>query len=316
MLRPAAVRALIFVILIAVFGCARQPDRQREVILFSIVGLTPFSDSVSTVNLDGSGQHRILSPKSTASYMYASGYTLRDPLLVVVHQSFDNKIEDKLFAYRLQDRTWEKVFTPPGIVGRGAFSPDHSRIVFVFAPGESAFYKLFVKETGTDQFRRLTTSEEPYEKEGYPSWRPDSKEVAFLTLQMLSGHLFSKLLRIPATGGQPQVILGPEDAPAGVSYSPDGRTLCILSKKGIEEVGLNGEGRRLILDWKVLPHAKHSYGCIKWSPTSNLIAFSMLSKETKKWEIWTVSAEGQNPKKIYTVPEGVVEGVFFLSNQG
>jgi hypothetical protein len=305
-------RMLYFLAFIpALLGCRRGPSSDQGVILLSVVGNAPFSDYVSTLNIDGSGYRRLLSPNSTESYMYASGYNSKGPLFVIAHGLVSNdKVEDYAFVYSPPDRKRVAMQTAQGSVGRGALSPDGSRAVFGFAPGRETYYKLYTKRPEDAEPVRLTISHEDNETEGYASWRADGQEVTFLGLRVSSGHLASRLLRVPASGGEPSVILG-DDSPGGAAYSPNGRTLYALTNRGIEELEPDGNNRRLILDRKLLPDRGFRYGCISAGP--EVIVFAMMNKK-KESEIWTVTPNGQNAKKIYTLTDGSIEGVFFLAN--
>jgi hypothetical protein len=310
--------ALAFAFFFSLFsGCGRKPSGAgQEVILFSVVGSQPFSDSVYTIKPNGWGRKEFLSPTRNTSYLYASGYNLKGPILIVVHTLLDNnRIGDKLSIYRPANNKWEAIDTPPGSVGRAVYSPDHSKLVFAFIPDEKdRFYRLYIKDSKTGEVSKLLRSHEN-ESEGYASWRPDSKEFVFLSLSSSAGHLATKLLRVSEDGSDPLIVMGPDDSPGGAAHSPDGQRLCVLSKLGIEEFDLNHHGRRTILEWKQLPFQAYGYGSIAWSPISNSIAFTIFSKSTKKWEIWTVSPNGENLRRVYTVPDaGTPESVFFLTS--
>jgi hypothetical protein len=297
-------------------SCQGGIRSDQGVILFSVVGNAPFSDSVSTLNVDGSRYRPLLSPTlsptATESYMYASGYSTKGSLLVVAHKLVSDKTEDYLFVYSPLDQKRLAIQTAEGSVGRGAFSPDHSSVVFAFAPGRATYYKLYIKKPQNGQPARLTNARgDDNETEGYASWRPDSQEITFVELRVSSGRVVSRLLRVPTTGGEPSVILE-EDSPGGAVYSPSGRTLYVLTKRGIEEMETDGTNRRLILDWNHLPYAGFRYGCISLCTGSDLIVFAITNKK-KESEIWTVSLNGQNAKKIHTVRDGSIEGLFFLT---
>src|SRR6202022_1761046 len=298
----ARVRALALALFTSwLFGCGHGPSREtQEVILFSVVGAAPFSDSVYTINPDGSGRKQFLSPTRNTSYMYASGYNSAGPILVVAHKLLDaNHAGEQLYTYHPSDHKWETVDTPRGSVGRAIYSPDHSKLIFSFAPDKSEFYKLYIKNIKTGEVRKLLFSNEK-EREGYVGWRPDSKEIVFVGLSSSSGRLSTRLLLVSEEGGDPAVVMGSDDSPGGAAYSPDGQKLCVLTKHGVEELDLDRQSRRVILDWKRLPYQGYRYGSIGWSPRSNLIAFTILNNASKKSEIWTISPNSEDLRKVYT----------------
>ena len=307
-------KILPLIIFISIFaGCRSHVPSGQGVILFSVVGNQPFSDWVSTINVDGSRHRRLLIPSRAESYLYASGYSSKGPLLVVTHKEIpNNRVEDRLSIYSPPTGNWAAIQTAEGSVGRGVLSPDGSTIVFAFAPGREAYYKLYIKRSPGDQPVRLTSSHEENETEGYASWRQDGQEVVFVTLAASAGHLVSKLLRVPVTGGEPTLVLA-DDNPGGAIYSPSGQTLFVLTKRGIEELGLDGTNRRLLFEWRQLPYEGFRYGCITWCTGTDLIAFATMNKK-KESEIWTVSLDGQKPRKIYATKDGSIEGLFFLNN--
>lgn len=317
MIRYSSKIILGLISFISIFGgCRTSAPSEQGGIMFSVVGSQPFSDSVFTINVDGSHHRSFLTPRLTPSrsesYMYASGYSSKGPFLVVAHKEIpNNKVEDQLCVYHPQTQEWAAIQTGEGSVGRGVFSPDSSNVVFAFAPGRTAFYKLYTKKLQDEQAVRLTTSREESETEGYASWRPDGQEVVFVSLHVSSGHLVSKLLRVPATGGGNPIVVLADDNPGGAIYSPNGQTLFALTNKGIEELDFRGT-RRLILDRRQVPDAGFRYGCITWCAGPELIAFATMNKK-KDSEVWTVSPSGQRPKKIYTVRNGSIEGLFFLT---
>lgn len=317
MQKPAAVRILALVLVAAIVsGCRHWGNLEgQELILLSVVGVQPFSDSVSTLTPSGSNYRQILSPAPGVSFMYASGYRTDGPLLVLKHELSKGKdVEDKLYEYWSPNNRWRLIPTPAGgSVGRGVFSPDHSKLAFAFAPDRSeTHYKLYLSDSQTSEVKRLTSYDKP-EREGYASWSPDGKQILFLGLSASSGHLSSRLLRTSEGSSEPELILDASESPAGAAYSPDGKRICVLSKRGIEIMDLTNRGnRRTILEWKSLPYQGLRFGCISWSVTSNQIAFVIQGSKTKKWELWTVADDGHDPKHILTISDGTVEGLYFL----
>lgn len=123
----------------------------------------------------------------------------------------------------------------------------------------------------------------------------------------------TRVVRYVVKTEQALELVGPQDVPGAAAYSPDGHRICLLSKRGIEVIGVDGRDRSIILPWKDLPssYGGFRFGCLSWS-SSDLIAFAISNKETKKSELWTVRSDGSKPTLLRTIDDGSIEGVFFL----
>ena len=56
-----------------------------ELLLFASSGSKPFSDAIEVVEVDGGRAHPLLTPEPRRSYMFASGKSLHDPLVIRIH---------------------------------------------------------------------------------------------------------------------------------------------------------------------------------------------------------------------------------------
>ena len=113
-----------------------------------------------------------------------------------------------------------------------AWSPDGRQIAFLRVHGDGDVDKmpnrdLFVIDARPGaQPRRLTTT--TAEEGGRPAWSPDGRQIAFLLGDEVkySAYDQSKLLVIPAAGGQPRVLTEALDRPVGVAcWAADGSAL-------------------------------------------------------------------------------------------
>jgi hypothetical protein len=291
-------------------GCSTSPRAEvSEVILFVTLGQQPFQDSVSTINLDGSGLRRILTPKKGRSYIYASGNSLQSELVLTVHE-FDlaGQIIDHLYLYNPasdSESGWRRLIKEHGMEGAGYMSPDGSRVAFIFAPHtQPVQLRPWVTNLQSGETIKLTGEDNDEGGwDGYLSWRPDGQEIIFLRLRRVPGGLTSILMRVPARGGEPTEVLEPDEWVFAACYAPDGKSIAVLTKKGLEICEVASKQRRLILTWDSLPSPQFRTGGLIWSRDQDTLAFAILNKQAKRYELWTLSSDGQDAKKIYDQDE-------------
>lgn len=239
-------------------GGETAQDPSGELILFVSVGQTPFQDSVSTINLDGRGLKQLLTPGRRRSYVYASGNSLQDILAVSVHEVAPaGEVVDHLFAYQPRQNTWRRLVNLEGTEGAGFLSPDRSRVAFVFAPHTQPLQlRMWVLDLKTGETGKLPGDDtEEGMWDGYASWRPDGHEIAFLRMRSAPGGISSKLMRVPASGGEPKEILDTGEDIVGVCFGPDGERLAMLAVGGLELLEFTTGERKLILPWGKLNSA-------------------------------------------------------------
>ena len=276
-------------------------------VLFVTIGQQPFQDSVSTINPDGSDLQVVLAPQRDRSYMYASGNSLQRELVVTVHELDPaGQVVDHLYVYSPQSRGWRRLINKTGMEGAGYMSPDDSRVAFIFAPDTKPVQlRPWVTNLQTGETIKLTGEDnEEGTWDGYLSWRRDGQELTFLRLRRTpSGGLTSTLMRVPSSGGEPAELLEPGEWILAACYAPDGTRLAMLTKKGLEILEISNKQRKLILTWDSLPSPQFRTGGLIWSRDQNKIAFAILNKQAKRYEVWTISADGHDAKKIYDQDE-------------
>ncbi|HXP69815.1 MAG TPA: hypothetical protein VOA88_11070 [Candidatus Dormibacteraeota bacterium] len=285
--------------------------RTDERLLFSVLGRSPFSDSIFTIGTDGSDLRPLLTAEPGKSYLYASGTTLSGRMTVVVHEATGRGIADHLYLFYPKNKKWELVDTGDELPGRGVESPDGTQIVFGAAPKSAPWrYRIYLKNFTTGAAKYITSGEDR-SQHGFPIWSPDSKEISFLQVRYQAGTAVATLIRIRPDGTSPKVTLTESDGVRAVAYSPDGKRMCVLTNRGVEILNLESMTREVALPSAKLPNRQFQLGLVTWS-NSNSLAFVVQNGTNKQWELWTVGIDGSNPRCVYTLGEGVVGGIFFV----
>lgn len=286
-----------------------------EVVLFSTISDTPFRDCICSVETDGSNFQRLLSPTQNRSYLYASGNSLRDGLVVTVEElGPSGQIEVHMYLYHPKDGQWKRLITEEGMEGAGYISPDNSRIAYVFAPtSQPKQLRTWIRDLKTDSARKLTGDDnEEGAWDGYLSWRPDGQELVFLRLNLTADGVTSKLMMVSTAGGHSNTILDKPEGIAASCYASDGKRLAILSKNGLEILEVESSRRNVIVPLSALPNVQLVMGSLICSRTKDLIAFSVFNRGSKQYELWTVSSDGTALSHIYN--QGEKDGKLTVSS--
>lgn len=268
-LNPPAKMALVVMTSIAVIAAGwsyfYSRSKRSEVLLFATIGSKPFLDTVYKVRPDGSRLRAVFSPSRGRSYLYASGNSLRDRLIVTVHETnFAGEVVDYLYVNHRVSGEWRRLVTEEGFEGKGVMSPDGSKVVFTLAPTENRGHPtLRITNLQNSETKELTDAEEGT-WDGNPSWRPDGEEITFLRSRFTSEGILSNLLRVSPSGGEPRSLLEPPDEPvAAFCYAPDGKRLAIWAKQGLELLETSDGKRTLILPWTKLSNYEY-HGGVVW----------------------------------------------------
>jgi Tol biopolymer transport system component len=238
--------------------------------------------------------------------------------MVAVHEnnSFTQQIENHLYLYDTGSGAWQRLLTLDGEEGYGLISPDNSHVVLEFEPKNVSGEKrgddrLWLVDLSSGQANKLTTNDEEGTWDTLPAWRPDSEEIMFLRCRLSKTGVRTKLMRVSRKGQEPTFLAeGVVDA----CYSPDGRHLAMVATEGLQIWDPAKDERKLIVPWDSLPNYKYLGVGLTWSKMLNSIAFAITNQTTGESELWTVSSEGKDAKKIFSTKSGRISFPTFIRN--
>jgi hypothetical protein len=289
-------------------GCVPRHNSAEELILFTITGSSPFQDDVHLIEPDGSDERPFLTARRDRSYTFASGNSLNENFVVVVHELDESrKIKDHLDEYNPVTGQWRRLPNVPGGAGAGVISPDGTRAVFSVSPENrrSRALRLWTMNLKTGDTQKLTTGGGDDEWDGYPVWNPDGREIIFLRLRLTPEGVKTKLMRVPSGGGESSLILGDADEVSVVCYNREGDRLAMWSKPGLEIMSLRDSSRAIVLPRSKLPDRIYQgagAGGLAWSRTKDTIAIALINEHSNESEIWTINSDGSGIEKIHSRP--------------
>lgn len=291
-----------------------QP-KPSEVIIFSVIGERPYSDAVLTIWPNGANLELLLEPKDNRSYLGASGNSLQGSLVVAVHENslLTQKPENHLFRYDIPTGSWRRVLAQDGIEGYGVISPDGSQLVLEFEQRTTTDVRgqgrLWIVDMVSGDARMLTNDQKGT-WDTLPTWRSDGQEVAFLRCQLTTKGVMTKLMSISIMGGEPRFLA---DGVVDACYSPNGERMAIVADGGLQIWDPITGTRKVILPWKDLPNHQYLAVGLTWSQSQNKIALGLTNRATGASELWTISSDGMDAKKIFSTTKGRINYPSFIS---
>lgn len=130
---------------------------------------------------------------------------------------------------------------------------------------------------------------------------PDGTQIVFLREDASRKH---RPFRITVGGGDASNLtpIGPwvRDIAGDVSWSPDGSTILFSAKGSIWSIAPDGTG--MVKVPVPTPNDNHYIFGPQWSPDGTRIAFSMVTKSTQRFDIYTTAPDGTDLQRITNSP--------------
>jgi Tol biopolymer transport system component len=168
--------------------------------------------------------------------------------------------------------------------GSPRWSPDGSQIAFTRGG------VLSIVEVASARVRRLTRCDQTRCIDVSPAWSPDQTAIAFTRS---TGKAYA-LYRVSVSGPQLTRLAAEGMNP---EWAPDGRTILVQTRRGIERVAADGSGRTLIAP--ALP--TEALGAPSWSPDGSRVSYFWIRREKRGYraEVWTMKPNGTEKKRLY-----------------
>jgi hypothetical protein len=301
------------------FSCAR-PSRglgTNGAIVFTIIGKHPFEDSGLVLGLERLNTQVFLRGKSPRSYVFIAANALRSPMLVTTRELIPpgNEVRSRLYLYDPRAQTWDAInsFLPMAFEGTGALASNGQTVAITLAsPATPGSYDIWWVDTVARTHKKLTNAGNQT-WDSLPVLRPDGQQIVFLRLHRTPKGLISVLMSVPSGGGSETIILGEGEGVAAACYDPDGQHLAVWTRIGLEIIDERASSRRTVLPWSQIPGFSIHSSSMSWSKQHGRIAFSLLNQKTGRYELWWISPEGQDFKRLYEGTDSTISSVSFVS---
>jgi WD40-like Beta Propeller Repeat len=317
--RATSLRVLLVLLAVQLsVGCSSSKFPSGELVMFSTVGPRAFQGTVFVVRPDGSSITTVLKPQTLLEYNGAYGNSLKTFVLASSSQSTGgNNAVANIVQYFPGNGTITPLQQqlPMGQEAIGVPSPDNSQFVAGVGPAGTQL-NLWISDFKTKEFRQLTDGPA---QDFNAAWRPDGQQIAFTRLLPPFPSITTQLLTVLSSGGPPTILLGTSDHVGEAAYSRDGKHLAFDSINGLETIDLTTMQRKVILTLAQLhgsPPERLTEGVgMSWGRTQDTIVLILKDLGTSRDQLWTVSSDGSNFKKIYTADAGAfIQSVCFVEN--
>jgi Tol biopolymer transport system component/DNA-binding winged helix-turn-helix (wHTH) protein len=254
---------------------------------------------VTSVEFDGgreseapteSGLPAFLSSNRRAMSVVAISIIVIGLAITVLLPIYDSDREERIPPAAMLD---VKPFTTyAGHEERPAISPDGTRVAFCW-PGKDENWDIYLKQRDTDVPLRLTR-DPAYDYN--PAWSPDGAMVAFVRALDVGAALY----RVPAIGGDPELLYSAASWIPGLDWSPDGERI-IFAQHGpgenryqLTELDLTSGITRILIN-ESQPGGSDMLPV--YSPDGSWIAF-VRSDPMGIQEIYLMPAAGGIPRQL------------------
>ncbi|MGH9839186.1 MAG: winged helix-turn-helix domain-containing protein [Blastocatellia bacterium] len=188
----------------------------------------------------------------------------------------------------------------PGVESEPAFSPDGSRIAFVWNGEKEDNFDIYVQLINAGPPLRLTSDPD---RDIAPAWSPDGSHIAFTRVHGIAGSERTIFL-IPAMGGAERKLLSISSAgeswlAARLSWSPDGKLLAFSGKESPQSMSSIFMLSTETLEQRQLlsPPAGYSDSNPAFSPDGKRLAF-IRRLGTSSQEIYLAPTAGGEPGRL------------------
>jgi Tol biopolymer transport system component len=199
----------------------------------------------------------------------------------------------ELYQMRPDGRMQTRIFADPGSqYDAPVYSPDGKKIAYnadLNPEGASTNVDIYLANADGTNPTRLT-NHKAYD--GFPSWSPDGKKLAFVSLRDGNPQLYV----MDADGTNQRRLTNNQSHNAFPSWSPDGAKIVYQSdldgKDQIYVINVDGTNpTRLTND------AQDDFRP-EWSPDGKQIAFTSTSDGNNDTQIYIMNADGTNPTRL------------------
>jgi eukaryotic-like serine/threonine-protein kinase len=197
--------------------------------------------------------------------------------------------------------------TYQGIESQPAFSPDGSRIAYVWTGESGQNRDIYLQGLNEAQPVRLTS--DPAE-DVLPVFSPDGSRIAFL--RQVAGSSTQEVRIVPAGGGEPELVgpIAPSFGFVGLAWWPDGKSLVVRDgnsgRAGLHRLTLADGARRQI----TFPPEGRGDGHPAFSPDGKWLAFIRYSAAAA--EVCVTPAANPSAETLRCLAESPMNDIAWL----
>ncbi|MCU1254311.1 MAG: Peptidase prolyl oligopeptidase active site domain protein [Candidatus Angelobacter sp.] len=293
-------------------ACKRMHYSSPEVLLFAEIGSSPFSDTLSIVETNGSHEY-VLSAGRARSYLFVSARSIRGDAVVNIHElNRDRQVQDHLYIGTIGKEDWKRLVQLDGIEAESAISSDGHSVVFSFAPSaRPAQYELWVMDLVKGEARQLTKPSSSG-RDTSPVWSPDGQKIMFIRVERASLGYSARIMQVDSMSGAISQLVDTDEVIIAGNYLHQGAEIVFVSAKGIETITLADHIRRRIFSWDRVPPGAYIGGGVAVSRTRDIVVLPLFDSQQKRFELRSFNLDGTGGQILYSTNKRI-SGLSFVS---